>query len=194
MRGERGLTLLEVVVALLLFSLMAMLLLSGQSAASDSLLKARTERQIAYLLPLRLNLVALDPEAYEDGEEGAFPSDIENRFFDESKVFGPECDGFRWRVEKAETIGAGSDGAAKIPGGDSLDMLFSEETQTPEDEGEEAPEVEAASLDRMWFLRVTVYPPGWNESLSEEEKQALPKPRSVWTAIPIPATEEEAPR
>jgi hypothetical protein len=185
-RGERGLTLLEVVVALLLFSVMGVLLLSGQSTAADSLLRARTERDISYLLPLRLNLAALSPDEYEDGEEGGFPSDKESRFFEEDEVFGAEYEGYRWRIEKAEAIGSGSEGPAKIPGGDALEVLFAEEGAAP-GEGEEAPEVEAESLDRMWYLRVTVYPPGYSESLTDEEKRQIPQPRSAWTAIAITA-------
>lgn len=193
MGGERGLTLLEIVVALMLFAVMGTLLLSGQGRAADQILKARIERDIAYLLPLRLNLVALSPDDYENGDEGGFPSDKTSRFLEESKILGDEYSGYRWRLEKIETVGAGADAPSKVAGGDPMDLLFSEEQQTAE-EGAEPAEVESDKLDRMWFLRVTVFPPGYDENAPQEVKDGGVPPRAAWTAIAIPPETEEETR
>ena len=120
MDGERGLTLLEVVIALLLFSMMAMFLLSGQARAADSILRAQIEREMAELLRLRLDLAALEYEEYREGTtDGDFPSDVSSRIIDEDEILGDRFVGYRWEVTVTETIGAGAASTIEIEGGDS---------------------------------------------------------------------------
>jgi len=71
--GRRGLTLLEVVIALLLFSVMSTVLLSGQGTAARAIERAEVMRAMAELIGFRLNMVTLQPDDYQDGDEGEFP-------------------------------------------------------------------------------------------------------------------------
>jgi len=199
----RGLTLLEVVIALMLFSLMAMFLLSGHANASEEILRAEQERDMAELLRLRLDMIALQYEEYRDGStEGEFPARISDRLLDEEKILGDRFPGYRWEFEMREVVGAGAEGRVELEGGDVLDVLFSEEGGGTEAETEDeagAP-VQPDEIDRMLYIRVTVYPPDYEEfqpSPEDEEGQRVApvRPRSAWTAIHLPAEEsEEEPR
>ena len=74
--------------------------------------------------------------------------------------------------------GAGSDAGGEETGGVEDDE---EETKEPGD------------VDRMLFVQVTVYPPGYSEEAAETE-DAL-RPRTAWTAIYLPPEEaQEEPR
>lgn len=193
MAGERGLTLLEVVIALLLFALMAMFLLSGQARAADAILRARIEREMAELLRLRLDLAALEYEEYREGTtEGDFPSDVSSRILEEDEALGDRFEGYRWEVTISETIGAGAASTVEIEGGDTHDVLFAEEGSTVEDE-EETTSVQAEEVDRMVFILVTVYPPRYDELTEEERADAGMQARSAWTAVHLPPDESEGP-
>jgi hypothetical protein len=199
--AESGLTLLEVVIAILLFALMCVLLVSGQGEAADSAFRAQTERDMAYLLPERLKLVALDPDDYKDGEEGEFPAHGKSsRLVDEEKVFGNRYPGYRWRLERIETVGAGASEPVRIEGLDGVAApLFAEEgggagagaSSRPERASDIA-DVKPEDVDRMLFLRVTIFPPGYDPSVTEEGPGVV-LPKSAWTAIPR-RTEEAEPR
>jgi prepilin-type N-terminal cleavage/methylation domain-containing protein len=192
--GERGLTLLEVVIALLLFAMMAMFLLSGQARAADAILRARIEREMAELLRLRLDLAALEYEEYREGTtEGDFPSDVSSRVLDESEVLGDRFEGYRWEVTISETIGAGASSTVELDGGDTHDLLFAEEGTSVEDGDEEATSVQAEEVDRMVFILVTVYPPRYDELTEEERADAGMQARSAWTAVHRPPDESEGP-
>jgi prepilin-type N-terminal cleavage/methylation domain-containing protein len=192
--GERGLTLLEVVIALLLFAMMAMFLLSGQARAADAILRARIEREMAELLRLRLDLAALEYEEYREGTtEGDFPSDVSSRVLDESEVLGDRFEGYRWEVTISETIGAGASSTVELDGGDTHDLLFAEEGTSVEDGDEEATSVQAEEVDRMVFILVTVYPPRYDELTEEERADAGMQARSAWTAVHQPPDESEGP-
>jgi len=193
--GERGLTLLEVVIALLLFSLMAMFLLSGQARAADAVLRAQIEREMAELLRLRLDLAALEYEEYRDrATEGEFPSNVSSRILDESDVLGDRFEGYRWEVTITETIGAGAASTVEIEGGEQHDLLFAEEGSTvAEEEGEDASSVQAEEVDRMMYIHVTVYPPRYDELTEEEREEAGMRARSAWTAVHLPPDESEGP-
>jgi prepilin-type N-terminal cleavage/methylation domain-containing protein len=193
--GERGLTLLEVVIALLLFSMMAMFLLSGQARAADAILRAQIEREMAELLRLRLDLAALEYEEYREGTtEGDFPSDVSSRIIDENEVLGDRFQGYRWEVTISETIGAGAASTVEIEGGDQHDLLFAEEGSTvAEEDGEDATSVQAEEVDRMVFILVTVYPPRYDELSEEEREDAGMRARSAWTAVHLPPEESEGP-
>ena len=196
--GERGLTLLEVVIALLLFAMMAMFLLSGQSDAANAVLRAQIEREMAELLRLRIDLVALQYDEYRDRQtEGQFPSRISTRILDEEAVLGTAYEGYRWEVKITETIGAGAARRSQVEGGDTYDLLFAEEggsdaadtTSGSDDEGDV---VQPEDVDRMLLIEVTVYPPGYDAA---DEDQREFRPRSAWTAIHLPAEQtEEAPQ
>ena len=96
---ERGLTLLEVVIALLLFAMVSVMLLSGHARASDAVLRATVDREIAELLAFRLSIIALQPEEYEDGDMGDFPSSgASTRLVDEDKLFGDRYPGYHLAV------------------------------------------------------------------------------------------------
>jgi prepilin-type N-terminal cleavage/methylation domain-containing protein len=192
--GERGLTLLEVVIALLLFAMMAMFLLSGQARAADAILRARIEREMAELLRLRLDLAALEYEEYREGTtEGDFPSDVSSRVLDESEVLGDRFEGYRWEVTISETIGAGASSTVELDGRDTHDLLFAEEGTSVEDGDEEATSVQAEEVDRMVFILVTVYPPRYDELTEEERADAGMQARSAWTAVHQPPDESEGP-
>ena len=193
MDGERGLTLLEVVIALLLFSMMAMFLLSGQARAADAILRAQIEREMAELLRLRLDLAALEYEEYREGTtDGDFPSDVSSRIIDEEEVLGDRFEGYRWEGTVTETIGAGAASTVEIEGGDQHDLLFAEEGSTvSEDDGEEATSVQAEEVDRMVFILVTIYPPRYDELSEEERADAGMRARSAWTAVHLPPEETE---
>ena len=194
MDGERGLTLLEVVIALLLFSMMAMFLLSGQARAADAILRARIEREMAELLRLRLDLAALEYEEYREGTtEGEFPSDVSSRILEEDEVLGDRFEGYRWEVTITETIGAGAASTVEVDGGDTHDLLFAEEGAAVEDGEEEATSVQAEEVDRMVFIMVTVYPPRYDELTEEERADAGMRARSAWTAVHLPPDESEGP-
>jgi prepilin-type N-terminal cleavage/methylation domain-containing protein len=191
--GERGLTLLEVVIALLLFSLMAMFLLSGQARAADSILRARIEREMAELLRLRLDLAALEYDEYREGTtEGDFPSDVSSRILEEDEVLGDRFEGYRWEVTITETIGAGATNTVEVEGGDQHDLLFAEEgTATEDQDDDETTTVQAEEVDRMVFILVTVYPPRYDELTEEEREEAGMRARSAWTAVHRPPDEGE---
>ena len=200
--GEAGLTLLEVIVSLMLFSLMSTLLLGSQGAAADSALDAQIERDIAFLLPFRLNAVALDPEEYDQDEIiGQFPAGgVSSRLIDEEELFGTTYEGYTWKVERKEVIGAGSSGTVQV-GGNVAEMLFPEEAglglatddegQPSVDENEDYEEVDADAVDMMLFIKVTVYPPGYDPHDVPGENARAGGPRSAWTAVILPKEEEE---
>ena len=193
MDGERGLTLLEVVIALLLFAMMAMFLLSGQARAADAILRARIEREMAELLRLRLDLAALEHEEYREGTtEGEFPSDVSSRIVDEAEALGDRFEGYRWEVTITETIGAGAASTVEIEGGESHELLFTEEGSAAEDD-EDATSVQAEEVDRMIYILVTVYPPRYDELTEEERADAGMQARSAWTAVHLPPDESEGP-
>lgn len=195
MDGERGLTLLEVVIALLLFSMMAMFLLSGQARSADAILRAQIEREMAELLRLRLDLAALEYEEYREGTtDGDFPADVSSRILDEDEVLGDRFEGYRWEVTISEAIGAGAASTVEIEGGDQHDLLFAEEGSTlTEEDDEEATTVQAEEVDRMIFILVTVYPPRYDELSDEEREEAGMRARSAWTAVHLPPGESEGP-
>ena len=193
MRSAHGLTLLEVVLALLLFSLIGMFMLSGQADATDAVTQAEVERDMAELLRLRLDMVALEYAKYRDGTDaGNFPANVSTAIFDESKELDDRYEGYRWELEIKEVVGAGAEGSVEIEGGDVYDVLFSEEgTGSDTDDPTEGAEMRQPSeVDLMLFIRVTVYPPGYDDSTQEEQARAL-RPRSAWTAIYLPPEEDE---
>ena len=190
---ERGLTLLEVVIALMLFAMISVFLLSGHAKAAEATLRAEIERAMAELLSFRLNMVALEHKEYEDGDEGTFPHlGAGDRLVDEEEIFRDRFAGYTWRVEMSETIGTGATGPVSVDDSDPRSLLFEEEGGGGETagEGEEA-QATAEEVDQMLFIRVTVYPPGYDLSLPEEEAAQAPQPRSAWTAIHLPREEIE---
>ena len=191
-RRARGLTLLEVVIALLLFALMSTVLLTGQGTAARSIEKAAVMRDMAELISYRLNMVVLQPNDYEDGDQGEFPAQGKStRLVDEVDVFGDRYEGYSWEVTIAETIGAGASSSVSIDGEDPRQALFDSEGGGGGDEaGEEDEEVEADAVDRMLLITVTVYPPGWQDS-DRDLRDAI-KPRSAWTAIHLPNETDES--
>jgi prepilin-type N-terminal cleavage/methylation domain-containing protein len=190
--GERGLTLLEVVIALMLFALMSVLLLEGQGRAADSIQRVKVEREMAELLSFRINMVALQHEDYEDGETGQFPaSGVSERLIDELEIFGDLYPGYTWSVEMEESIGSGASQTVRVDDSEPRMLLFEEEGSGAAEDDEEV-NVGAEEVDRMLFLRVTVYPPGYDESLIDVEgSTAAYGPRSAWTAIFLPQETEE---
>jgi len=182
----RGLTLLEVVIALLLFALMSTVLLTGQGTAARAIEKAEVMRDMAELISFRLNMVALQPNDYQDGDQGEFPAQGQStRLLDEVDVFGDRYPGYVWEVSIAETIGAGASGSVSIDGEDPRQTLFEAEGGMGDDYGDgEAEDLEADAVDRMLLITVTVYPPNWDES-DRESADAI-QPRSAWTAVPLP--------
>jgi len=194
-RPVRGLTLLEVMIALMLFALMSTVLLSGQGTAAQSIEKAEVMRDMAELLGLRLNAVALQPDDYEDGDTGEFPAVGQStRIIDEEKLLGDRYAGYTWEVRISETVGSGAGGNVSIDGGDPLGSLFREEGATADETGstpaaEEEEEIAADQVDRMLLIEVTVYPPNWDEE-DRDDPEAI-QPRSAWTAVPLPAEPAE---
>jgi type II secretory pathway pseudopilin PulG len=191
--GERGLTLLEVVIALLLFALMSMLLLSGQARASEAVLRAEIEREMAELLRLRIDLVMLEYEKYREGSsEGGFPGNVSNHIVDEEELLAgwQGIEGYRWEVVITETLGAGAQGNVEVEGGDTYEPLFAEEAGSSAEEDTEADVVQPEEIDRMLFIHVTVYPPGYDDQSDDDRDLAL-QPRSAWTAIHLPNEEED---
>jgi len=199
----RGLTLLEVVIALLLFALMSTVLLTGQGTAARAVERAEVMRDMAELLGFRLNMYVLQPDDYDDGDSGEFPAAGKStRLVDEDAIFGSRYVGYYWEMTIQETIGAGASGSVTVDGQATGGPLFGEEgggggggfgddpaagtgtgtgvgtgvgTGTAEDD------VQADAIDRMLLVTVTVYPPGWDESDRNEKDVILP--RSAWTAI-----------
>jgi len=127
-RKQRGLTLLEVVIALMLFAMISVFLLSGHAQATDATLRAQVEREMAELLSLRINLIALQHEDYEDGDSGGFPySGASDRLVDEQDVFGDLYLGYTWEVSMERTIGTGATGPVSVDDGEQRNLLFAEE-------------------------------------------------------------------
>ncbi len=191
--AARGLTLLEVVLALLLFSLITMFMLSGQADAAEAVSQAEVERDMAELLRLRLDLVTLEFEKYRDGAEGGeFPANISTTLFDEQKELEGRYEGYTWEVEIKEVVGAGAEGNVEIEGGETHEVLFSEEGtgSDTDDPSEDAEMRQPGDVDLMLFIRVTIYPPSYEE-LPEDEMTAAMRPRSAWTAVHLPPDEED---
>lgn len=189
-RAVRGLTLMEVVIALMLFALISVMLVGSHDRAADATLRAGVQRDIAELVGFRINMVVLQPNDYEDGDTGRFPdSGASTRLVDEEEIFGDRYAGYTWELEMVETIGAGATNTVSLGDGEPRNLLFEEEGGSV-DEGAEEAEAEAKDVDRMLFIRVTVYPPGYDQMVAEDEEAAL-KPRSAWTAIQLPGTGEE---
>lgn len=193
MDARRGLTLLEVIIALMLFAMMTILLLSGQSEATDATLRTQVDREMAELLSLRLNLVVLQHDEYEDGDGGGFPySGGSERLVDEEEIFGDGYAGYTWEVSMEELIGTGATGPVSIGEGEPMGLLFEEEgTAAATGEEEEEVSVDADEVDQMLFIRVTVFPPGYDPSATDEERERALSPRSAWTAIHLPPEEED---
>jgi len=194
-RPSAGLTLLEVVIALMLFAMMSTVLLTGQGTAAESIRKAEAMRDMAELLGFRLQMVAAQPEEYEDGDFGEFPATGQStRLVDEEEVFGDRYAGYTWEVRISETIGSGAGSNVTVEGGDPMGSLFAEEGGGTagdggfEDSAEE--DVEADQVDRMLLIEVTVYPPEWEEG-DRDDPEAI-QPRSAWTAIGLPQADAAA--
>jgi hypothetical protein len=181
----------------MLFSLMAMFLLSGHAAASEEVLRAEQERDMAELLRIRLDMIALQWEQYRDGStEGEFPARVSDRLLDEEKVLADRFPGYRWEFEMREVVAAGAEGRVEIEGGDVIDVLFPEEGGgTEADEDELGSVVQPDEIDKMLYIRVTIYPPDYEEEPAvpdeDGERVAPVRPRSAWTAIHLPAEESE---
>ena len=190
----RGLTLLEVVIALLLFALMSTVLLTGQGTAARSVERAEVMRDMAELLGFRLNMVVLQPGEYEDGDSGEFPAaGKSSRLIDEDDIFEDRYEGYTWEVTIQETIGAGASGSVTVDGEESGGPLFGEEGGASGAEGEPMEsddDVQADAIDRMLLITVTVYPPGWDESERDADDVILP--RSAWTAIHLPDDSDDS--
>ena len=188
---QRGLTLLEVVIALMLFAMISVFLLSGHAKAAEATLHAEVERAMAELLSFRLNMVALEHEEYEDGDEGSFPHlGAGDRLVDEEEIFSDRFGGYTWRVEISETIGTGATGPVSVDDSDPRDLLFAEEGGGG-DAGDDEADATSEEVDQMLFIRVTIYPPGYDPSLSDEDMEQALQPRSAWTAIHLPREETE---
>ena len=127
--AQRGLTLLEVVIALLLFAMIAIFLLEGHARASDAVLRMEVEREMAELLRLRLDLAALEHEEYREGTtDGVFPATISTRIVDEEKVLGDRFPGYRWEVTITPMLGASNtSGTVEVQDDRTYDPLFPEE-------------------------------------------------------------------
>ncbi|HEX5135826.1 MAG TPA: prepilin-type N-terminal cleavage/methylation domain-containing protein [Planctomycetota bacterium] len=200
--GENGLTLLEVVIALLLFAMIAMFLLDGHSRAADAVLRMQVERDMAELLRLRLDLAALEHEEYREGTtEGTFPATVSRRIVDEEKVLGSRYPGYRWEVTITAALGAGASGRVEVQDDRTYEPLFGEEgsvpastdkgTTTGTDKGteEETSVMQAEDIDRMLLIEVTVFPPGYDPL--NPDGNGL-QPRSAWTAVYLPPDEADA--
>ena len=191
-KRERGLTLLEVVIALMLFAMISVFLLSGHGQAADATLRAQIERELAELLSLRINLIALQHEEYEDGDTGEFPhSGASDRLIDEQEIFGDLYLGYTWEVEMEEMIGTGATGPVSVGDSEQKNLLFAEEGAVAQGSDDEDVNVEQDEVDQMLFIRVTVYPPGYDRSIPIEEQETALRPRSAWTAIHLPPEEDE---
>ena len=189
---QRGLTLLEVVIALMLFAMISVFLLSGHSQASEATLRAELDRAMAELVSLRINLVALQPEEYEDGDSGDFPyAGASTRLIDEEEVFGDRYLGYTWELQMEELIGSGATGPVSVDDSDPKGLLFAEEGAVAETSAEDEVNVKADEVDEMIFIRVIVYPPEYDRSIPPDEQDVLVKPRSAWTAIRKPPEEEK---
>lgn len=186
---ESGLTLLEVVIALLLFAMIAIFLLDGHARAADAVMRMQIEREMAELLRLRLDLATLEHEEYREGTtSGGFPANVSSRIIDEEKVLGDRYPGYRWEVTITAALGAGgSAGQVEVQDDRAYAPLFAEEGGGGEDE--DAAVVQAEDIDRMLFIQVTVYPPGYDDVPDSERDEAL-QPRSAWTAVYLPPDQE----
>ncbi len=188
--SSRGLTLLEVVIALLLFAMIAIFLLEGHGRAADAVLRMQVEREMAELLRLRLDLAALEHEEYREGTtEGTFPATVSTRIVDEEKVLGDRFPGYRWEVTITPMLGGGTaSGTVEVQDDRKYEPIFGEEGGAgATDEKEDASVVQPEDIDRMLFIQVTVYPPGYDPAATEPG--AL-QPRSAWTAVFFPPDEE----
>jgi len=201
--GERGLTLLEVVIALLLFAMIAIFLLDNHANAADRVMRMQIEREMAELLRIRLDLAALEHEEYREGTtEGTFPANVSTRIVDEEKVLGDRYPGYRWEVTITATLGAGGAGRTEVQNDRTYEPLFAEEagngagsasasgTGTGTGKDKDAAVVQAEDVDRMLFVQVTVYPPGYDEVADSEREDAL-QPHSAWTAVYLPPDQED---
>jgi hypothetical protein len=178
------------VIALLLFALMATFLLSGHARAADAILRMQVEREMAELLRLRLDLAALEHEEYREGTtEGVFPANVSNRLVDEEKALGDRFAGYRWEVTITPMLGAGATSRVEVRDDRAYEPLFPEEGGgATDDDEEDTAIVQEEQIDRMLFIQVTVYPPGYDPA---EETEIALQPRSAWTAVYLPPDEEE---
>jgi hypothetical protein len=152
------------------------------------------ERDMAELLRLRLDLAALEYDDYREGKtEGSFPANVSTRILDEEKVLGDRFPGYRWEVTITPMLGAGAAGQVEVAGDRKYDPLFAEEGgAAPSSKGEkvDADVVQPEDIDRMLFVQVTVYPPGYDAHALASEQEGVAQPRSAWTAIYLPPDDE----
>ena len=176
----------------MLFAMISVFLLSGHAQATDATLRAQVEREIAELLSLRINLIALQHKDYATGDSGGFPhSGASDRLVDEREVFGDLYEGYTWEVSMERMIGTGATGPVSVDDGDQRKLLFAEEGAVAEGSDEEEVGVGPEEVDQMMFIRVTVYPPGYDASIPLEDQPTSLRPRSAWTAIHLPPEEDE---
>ena len=94
-------------------------------------------------------------------------------------------------------LGAGASGKVEVKGDRTYEPLFGEEgaastgTTTGNGEKEDAAVVQPEEIDRMLFVQVTVYPPGYDASEAETEPDDAIQPRSAWTAVYVPPDQED---
>jgi hypothetical protein len=181
------------VIALLLFAMIAIFLLDGHARAADAVLRMQVEREMAELLRLRVDLASLEHEEYREGTtDGTFPADVSTRIVDEEKVLGDRYPGYRWEVTITPMLGAGNTtGTVEVRDDRTYEPLFAEESgvaPTADGKEEDPSVVETEDIDRMLFIQVTVFPPGYDPADMDDD--AL-QPRSAWTAVFLPPDEEE---
>ena len=162
-RGEEGLVLLEVLVALVIFATVVLAWARATDSAIEAAARANQERTLRMLAARKLAEVRAKPADYEEGGEGGFEEEVD--FGDEN----PYLD-YRWTVESTTVVAAGY---SEEP---DTSFLFSvdEEAGAPEaKEGGKAPE--AVLLLRL-VITVSYVPVGDVEGEEFRVVTFLPAP------------------
>jgi prepilin-type N-terminal cleavage/methylation domain-containing protein len=140
--AERGFTLLEVLVAVAIFALGSVAVLAARSNSFKEAAAAENMNRCRYLLQRQMEAILLEPDRYQDGEEGGFEEE--------------EFARYGWGVDIEEVILIGGDEEGYT---DEDDGGRSEErtrrVDIPGGPGDD--EAAEGDLEEVTVFRVTVY-------------------------------------
>ncbi len=138
---ERGLVLLEVLVALVIFATVVLAWASAADSAMEAAAAANQERTLRMLAARKLDEIRACPAGFREGGDGGFEEEVDagedNPFLD-----------YAWKVEAKEVVAAGR---SDEEGAEHLFKLDEDEDQAPQ-----APEGGGKPPEAVLLLRLTL--------------------------------------
>jgi hypothetical protein len=169
--GQGGFVLLEVLIALVLFTTMVLAYARSTDNALEAAATANEDRTLRFLAARKLGEIRACPAGVREGDEGGFEEEVaegeENPFLD-----------YTWKVEATEMIAAGSSTDAEA------EFLFERDREgeaPPVPEGGTAPE--AVKIVRL-VLTVARVPGGAGEGEEIRVVTFVPAPPEEGTGTP----------